>query len=932
VSNGAARINQKNKVHENLKKILRGGFMKMKKRLVIYSVITILLVCLFSLGSIVQFVINIEWFKEVGYISVYFTKILTVLKLMVPVFILSYIGIWLYYKGVRKSILHLKKVVEVNPKNDATHKKIFIACNLIVSLVFSYTFASAYWDMFLKFINAVSFNVKDPIFNMDVSFYIFKLPLIESLYSFIMVLLVCLILIKGVVFFAFKTKDTLHAGRTANPFEDLKELGKELITFGGKQIAIISSLIALSLSLGFLVNILNLGYSPRGVAYGASYTDIHVTLLFYKVLIVACAIAAVVIFTSVLRSKVKPIVISVAALVLISFVEVISSVVVQSSIVKPNEKQFEKPYIQNNISFTRKAFNIDNITTKDFNVKNDLIKEDISNNQKIVDNIRINSTAQALEFYNQVQILRYYYNFTDIDVDRYKINNKYSQVFIASREIDSKLLSPDTWQNTHMIYTHGYGVVMSKVNAVTSEGQPDFVIKDMPIANSTDIKLTNPRIYFGEQTDLYALVNTNVSEFDYPQGGSNKVTNYDGKAGIKMNVINKILFAINNGELNFLLSRDIKSTSKILINRNIVDRVKTIAPFLSYDQDPYVVVSEGKVYYMIDAYTTSTKYPYSQPQNGINYIRNSVKVVIDAYDGTTNYYMEDPTDPIVQTYAKIYPDFFKDISKIPDDLKAHFRYPSDIFNIQSAVLGKYHVTDPGVFYSGEDIWDVSKNANAVGGEVKTTIPPYIVRKLSDTDSEEMVLQQYFNIKTKYNMTAILGARMDVGNYGKLFLEEFPAEKTVYSPHLFNQSVSQDTTISAQLSLWNTGGSEVQYGDTVILPIENSLLYIEPLYLRASGKNSIPEMKKIILSYDNKLLMVDNIETGLQQIFNFKAPDKVITGETGTNVAPLSQAKIELIKQANDLYIKAIEAQKNLDWQKYGEYNKQLGDILKQLNK
>ncbi|MGH4117761.1 UPF0182 family protein [Clostridium sp.] len=904
--------------------------MTTKKKSVLYSVIIILIVCLFSLGSIVQFVINIEWFKEVGYLSVYFKKIVTMLKMMIPVFILTYLGIWLYYRSIRKSILHLKKVVEVNSMKESTQNKIFIACNLFVSFVFSFAFASAYWDMFLKFVNAVSFNVKDPIYNMDVSFYIFKLPLIESLYSFIITLLVFLVIIKGIVFIAFKSKDIFNAGRVQNGLVDPKEFGKEIIKFGGRQIAIIASLIALFLSLGFVVKIFNLAYSPRGVAYGASYTDIHVTLLFYKILIVACIIASVVIFISVLKSKVKPIIISISGIVLISIVQVISGAVVQSSIVSPNEKQFERPYIQNNIDLTRKAFNLEDITAKAFPVKNDLEKKDISDNQKTIDNIRINSTGQALEFYNQVQILRYYYNFNDIDVDRYKINGKYSQVLISAREIDSKLLSPDTWQNTHLIYTHGYGVAMSKVNAVTSEGQPDFVIKDMPISNSTDIKLTNPRIYFGEQTDMYALVNTSVSEFDYPQGEVNELTSYAGAAGIKMSFINKVLFAINNGELNFLLSRDINSTSKILINRNIVDRAKKIAPFLNYDQDPYVVVSEGKVYYILDAYTTSTQYPYSQPQNGINYIRNSVKVVIDAYDGSTNYYMADSTDPIVQTYAKIYPGFFKDISKIPADIEAHFRYPSDIFNIQSAVLGKYHVTDPGVFYSGEDIWDVSKNANSVGGEIKTTIPPYIIRKLPDEESEEMILQQYFNIKGKFNMTAILGARMDVGNYGKLVLDKFPAEKTVYSPHLFNQRVSQDTTISAQLSLWDSGGSEVQYGDTVILPIKNSLLYIEPLYIRASGKNSIPEMKKIILSYDSKLIMVDNMETGLAQIFNYKEPNEVITGD-GTTTEPLSQAKMELIKQANDLYLKALEAQRNLDWTKYGEYNKQLGTLLKQLN-
>ncbi|MBU3177910.1 UPF0182 family protein [Clostridium estertheticum] len=908
--------------------------MSKKKKFILSSIIIIILVCLFSIGNIAQIIINIEWFNTMGYLSVYFTKILTVLKLMVPVFILSYVGILLYYKGIKKSIAHMKKVVEVNTKKDVIENKIFIASNLFVSLVFSFAFSSTYWYMLLQFINAVSFNVKDPIFNLDVSFYIFKLPLIQSLYSFIMTLLVLLIIIKVMVFFVFKIKNTFNAGKTANPFDDIKSTFKELSVFAGKQIAIIASLIAFFLSLGYLLNSFNLVYSPSGVAYGASYTDIHVTLLFYKILIVTCIVAAVVIFINVLKSKVKPIIISAAAIVLISFVQVISAAVVQSSIVKPNQKELEKPYIQNNIDFTKKAFNIENITTTPFNIKNDLKQEDISSNKKTIDNIKLNSSTQALEFYNQVQILRYYYSFTDIDVDRYKINNKYSQVLVAAREIDSKSLEPITWQNTHMIYTHGYGVVMSKVNAVTTEGQPDFVIKDMPIANSTDIKLTNPRIYFGEKTNDYALVNTKVSEFDYPQGGADKITNYVGEAGIKMNLGNKLLFAINKGELNFLLSRDIKSTSKILINRNIVERAKSIAPFLTYDKDPYVVVSGGKIYYIIDAYTTSSKYPYSQPQNGVNYIRNSVKVVIDAYDGSTNFYISDSTDPIVQTYAKTFPKLFKDMSKVPADIKAHFRYPSDIFSIQSAVLSKYHVTDAGVFYNGEDFWDVSKNATAVGADVKTTIPPYLVEKLPGMDSEEMILQQYFNVKGKYNMTAILGARMDGENYGKLFLNKFPAsETTVYSPFQFKQRISQDTTISAQLSLWNTGGSQVQYGDTVILPIKNSLLYIEPVYLRASGKNSIPEMKKIIISYDNKLLMVDNIESGLEQIFNYKAPNAAVKTETGTTTTvPLTQTETKLIKQANDLYTKALDAQKSLDWAKYGEYIKQLGTLLKQLNK
>ena len=907
----------------------------MKTRLGVISIIVVIIICLFSLNNIVGFIVNIEWFNEMGYVSVYFTKILAIAKLMIPIFIISSIGIWVYYKSIRKSIIRLKKVVEVDAKKKSLENKLFIAFDIIISLLFSFSIASTYWYMVLQFTNAVNFNVKDPIFNIDVSFFVFKLPLIQSLYSIIMTLLVFLVIITIIVFFAIKAKDNFYVGRIPNPFEDIKEVGSGLILFAGRQLAILSSLIALFLSLGFLINSFNLVYSPRGVAFGASYTDIHVTLLFNKVLIVVSIIAAVVIFVSVLKSKVKPIIIAIVAIIFISVAEGISAAAVQNFIVNANEKELEKPYIQNNINYTRKAFDIENITTTPFSVKNDLTQKDISNNQQTIDNIRINSAAQALEFYNQVQIIRYYYNFSDIDVDRYKINNKASQVFIAAREIDSASLSPSTWQNTHMIYTHGFGVVMSKVNTVTSGGQPDFVIKDMPATNSTDIKLNNPRIYFGEQTNDYALVNTNVSEFDYPQGGANKITNYTGTAGIKMSLGNKLLFTIKNADINFMLSRDIKSTSKILINRNIVQRAQALAPFLTFDKDPYVVISGGKIYYILDAYTSSTKYPYSQPQNGVNYIRNSVKVVIDAYNGTTNFYIADATDPIVQSYAKIFPKLFKNLSQVPADIKAHFRYPSDIFNIQSTVVGKYHVTDPGVFYNGEDIWDVSKNANAVGAEVKTTDPVYLVEKIPGSDNEEMVLQQYFNIKGKNNMTAILGARMDVGSYGKMFLYKFPAETTVYSPYLFKQAISQDTTISAQLSLWNTGGSQVQYGNTVILPINNSLLYIEPLYLRASGTNSIPEMKKIVISYGSKLILVDNIQSGLEQIFNYQAPNAATNGPTGTTTNDISTktgAQATIIKKANDLYTKAIDSQKSGDWTKYGDYIKQLGDTLTQLNK
>jgi len=903
----------------------------MKKNLVLAITIFIILICISFFNRIVGLIVNIEWYKEVGYISVYFTQLVAIIKLMIPIFMISFIGIWLYYKSLRLSIIKYKRVVEVNSHKNKIEKRIFFTSNLIISLLISYVFSATYWYRILQFSNSVSFNTKDPIFNMDVSFYIFKLPLIQSIYGALVSLLAFLIFITFITYSVLSTKDKIYSTKGfKRNFSKIKLVNSGLTRFAGKQLAVISALIMICISVGYLLKAFGLVYSPRGVAFGASYTDVHISLLFYKIIIVVSLIAAIVIFISVLASKVRPILISIGIIVVLVISEGVVANVVQTFIVKSNEKTLEQPYIKYNIDYTRKAFNIEDIKAQPFEVKDNLTKDDIEDNKDTIGNIRINSYKPALEFYNQVQIIRYYYGFNDVDVDRYSVNNKSNQVFIAAREINSQAIDPNTWQNRHLIYTHGYGIVMSKVNSVTSEGQPDFVIKDMPPQNSTNIDLQNSRIYFGEKTDDYAIVNTKMNEFDYPKGGDNESNKYDGKAGIKMSFMNKLLFAVNQGDLNFLLSRDINSESKILINRNIVDRVKKIAPFLTYDSDPYIVVSNGKLYWVIDAYTSSDKYPFSQPQNNINYIRNSIKVVVDANDGTTDFYLVDKNDPIAISYSRIFPGLFKDTNTLSNDIMQHFKYPEDLFTIQCSILGKYHVTDPGVFYNGEDLWEVSKNQKQVEGQKDSSEAPYVVMKLPGEKNEEMVVLQYFNMRNKDNMVALFGARMDGENYGKMVVYKFPPQKTVYSPYLFKQKLNQDTSISKELSLWNKGDSQVQFGDTIIVPINNSLLYVEPMYLRASGKNSIPEMKRVIVSYGENIILAEDIESALEQMFNYKQEDKGISGINATTGN--SAEKLNKIKQVKEVYDKALEAQKSGDWAKYGEYIKQLGDMITELNK
>jgi len=914
----------------------------LKKKITLGIVIFILLFLLIFCGSIVNFIINIKWFNEVDYTSVYLTQIFATLKLMVPIFIISYLAIWFYYRSLRKSIYKWQKSVEANNSHKKLEKTIFVIADLIVSFLIAFSFSSTYWYRILQFSNATSFGKRDPIFNLDVSFYVFRLPLIETFYGVVMTILVLLVIITFATYGVLISKDNLFKGGDFTiPFARNMSFGRGSILnngitkFAGKQLAAVSSLIIFIMSLGYVIKALNLVYSENGVVFGAGWTDTHVTLLGYKITAVACIIASVVILVSILSGKIKPIVTSIIVIIGLMIVNVAASGITQNLIVKSNERNLESQYISNNIDFTRSAFNLKTVTEKPFNIASDLTKEDLTTNKDTIDNIKVNSFEQALEFYNQTQIIKYYYKFNDLDVDRYKIDGKGTQVFLAPREMDITALDSKTatWSNKHLVYTHGFGVAMNKVASVTSEGQPDYLIKNIPPENATDIKLSDPRIYFGEKTNDYAVVNNTLGEFDYPKGNGNQNYDYKGTAGIPMTGVNKLLFAINQGEMSFLLSGNITSDSKILINRNIMDRTQKIAPFLTYDKDPYIVLSNGKIYWIVDAYTTSNRYPYSQPNStGVNYIRNSIKVVIDASNGTTNFYIVDKSDPIAASYAKIFPKLFTPIEKIPAEIKEHFRYPEDMFKMQCEMMGKYHVTDANVFYNGDDLWQVAENQKQVNAEKTINNASYLYMKLPSETNNEMILMNYFNVRNKNNMNALFGARMDGDNYGKLVLYRLPSQGNIASPYQFKQQLSQDTTISSQITLWDAAGSNVIFGDTVILPIKNSLLYIEPVYLRAKGETSIPEMKKVIVAYGGKIVLTDSIDLALQEIFKLDptVPGTIVTTpSTGTTTPAADASKL---KNAKDLYDKALAAQKAGDWANYGDNIDKLGKLLGELGK
>ena len=553
-----------------------------------------------------------------------------------------------------------------------------------------------------------------------------------------------------------------------------------------------------------------------------------------------------------------------------------------------------------------------------------------------------------MQIYNQLQVLRYYYSFADVDIDRYEIDGSQRQVFIGARELDQSAFANQTWINKYLKYTHGYGAVVSPVNEVTTQGQPELWIKDLPPSSVTDeLKITRPEIYFGELTNDYVLVNTKEAEFDYPVGESNAETYYEGTAGIKMNMAHRLLFTLDKSNYRILFSGLITSDSKILLNRNINDRVQKIAPFLIYDNEPYLVITDdGRLVWIMDAYTATDKYPYSEIFtnsdslfNGKNYVRNSVKITVDAYNGDVDFYIIDQDDPIIQSYANIFPKLFKDIDEMPADLRAHLQYPPTLLDVQSQIYQTYHMQNTTVFYNKEDAWSIAKE---IYGDDTITIEPYYVNMcLPNSDKLEYLLIRPFTSYQKDNMVAWLAVRNDGEHYGEAVVLTFPKQSLIYGPLQIENRISNDSVISQNLSLWNQQGSSVIRGDLVVVPINESVLYVEPIYLTASTENSLPEIVRIIVAYHDKIVMANTLEECLAEIFSTDivypsnvtpedpsaAPDKDATVIIGGESVSYS----DLVQQINDAMENAKSSSQTGDWSAYGTYLKDLESKIKQLD-
>ena len=940
----------------------------------------VLLVLVLVVGAfllLVNFITDWMWFKEVGYVSVFFTQLFTELKFGIPMFIILALFINLYLRLLKRG--YFKKITSHEATDLKKLNRITWLISIVSSAIASFYAISLLWFNILQFVNSSDFGINDPMFNLDISFYVFRLEFLKQLNEMLIGAVVLVVIITVVYYTVLLTmhspdvfqqdaeepesdgsdEEERYTGGES-PFQGMGgDFGKVFGNFGRKQrshhrpqqrprhkqlddnnfrqllniasgqISVLGIILFVMIAINFLLKQFDLLHAHTGAVYGAGFTDVNITLWIYRILMVMALIGAITVTHHIRKREVRKIFRIPALMIVVGVIGVGASMLVQNFIVSPDEINKESKYLERNIEYTQYAYDLNDVSIQSFAADNKLTAADLSENTETIKNIRINDYEPVNTFYNQTQSIRKYYQFNDVDVDRYMVNGKYTQTYLGTREIDETKIQ-DTWLNRHLKYTHGYGVALSRVDTVTASGQPDVMIGNIPPeSNINEIQIKRPEIYFGELSNDYIMVNTSEDEFDYPDGDANKYAQYEGNAGIKLTLMNKLLFSIREGSMKILVSSNLKSDSKIIINRNVMERVRKIMPRLSYENDPYTVVADGKIYWMVDAYTTSSYYPYSEPYSGemggINYIRNSVKVVVDAYNGDVNFYLVDDKDPIANTFQKIYPDLFKSIDKMPEELRSHIRYPNTLFNIQAGVYGRYHMNDVKVFYQNEDAWDIADEI--YGTEQKKMTSNYYIVKLPGEQSAEFINSIPFTPQQKQNMTGLMVARNDGDNYGKLVLYTMPKSKTVYGPMQIEAQINQNTEISKDFSLWSSQGTTYKRGNLFVIPIESSLLYVEPIYLEAAN-SAIPEVKRVIVAYNDKIAYEPTLGQALASLFGEDTSSDITDDENGGTDEPTSAA--DWIKVANDAYDNAQDALKDGDWAAYGKYMDQLQEALKKL--
>jgi uncharacterized membrane protein (UPF0182 family) len=875
----------------------------------------------------IEIITDWYWFQEVGYENIFTVTFFTQMKVAAlfgaAFFAIFYLNLFLASRfSARGFWVDKDDLIHIPPweaGNQPIGALIFFG-SLLFSL-FAALRGSAQWENYLRFFQTTAFSISDPLFNRDIGFYVFQFPFLNHLYGWLMTVLILTTLATALIYFVRRC------------FQFIPPRTVRVTPAARIHLAVLIAALFFVGTGGVWLELNELLFTKRGVVFGPGYTDVTTQLWVLKLLMGVTVFCGLAILSLVFRRDWRLPAVGVAAFLIVIIVGTgIYPGLVQRFIVVPNEIVLEKPFLEQNIKYTRLAYRLNSVKDQEFPAEESLTREDLRRNDLTIKNIRLWDHAPLLSTYSQLQEIRTYYKFVDVDNDRYTVNGEYRQVMLSPRELSYRALPARTWVNEHLNYTHGYGVVLGPVNRISREGLPEFFIKDIPPVSSANIKITRPEIYYGETSNEYVFVRTKRPEFDYPVGEKNVYARYEGKGGVLLSFWRKLIFAARFGSFTILLSDDITSESRVMYYRKISERVSRVAPFVRLDPDPYLVISpEGRLLWFLDGYTVSDHFPYSEPIGDLgNYIRNSVKAVVDAYDGTVKLYISDPTDPIIQTYARIFPGVLKPLEEMPAELRSHIRYPPGMLNIQARMYSTYHMQDPQVFYNKEDLWSIPRKSGA-GGE-REMEPYYTIMRLPDGKKEEFVLLLPFTPSKKDNMSAWMAARCDPPQYGEVVVYNFPKQKLVYGPRQIEARIDQDGEISKQLSLWNQRGSQVIRGNLLAIPIEKSIVYVEPLYLSAE-KSSLPELKRVIVAYGNSVAMEENLELSLQQVFGGELiREKVAPKVAAAAVPQKEKADRQIAGEALAHYHKAQELLRQGNWAGYGDELKKMEEALRALEK
>jgi len=879
---------------------------------------------LFVVPTLVRVYTDWLWFGEVGYQEVFLRTLAAQGALGGVVFLFAFAVLYVNLRLAQKA-LKRREFTIMTPQGPHTIaldlsriKWLLYGATAIAALLLA-LYASSRWDIWLMARHAVAFGTSDPILGRDASFYVFQLPVLQFVYHllFMTVLLAAI----GVA--------AVHSSGQNLAFDPTR--GLVASQTARRHLSWLAATLLLLMGFNAWLGIPELLTAPTGIIHGASYVDVYARMPVQWMLVVVACIGALLAVYQTMVPRFWPIITAAALYAGVAIAGFLYGVILQRFFVAPNEQVREMPYIAYSIAATRIGFALDRVVERQLSGEAQLTLEDIERNAATLDNVPLWNDQPLLDTFGQIQEIRTYYDFVSVDNDRYLIDGEYRQIMLSARELNSASLPSRAWINERLTFTHGYGLTLGPVNEVTREGLPVLFIKDLPLTSSVDLKVTQPAIYYGELSNDHVFVKTATQEFDYPKGDDNVFGRYEGNGGVEIGgLLRRLLFATRFGSTDVLFSPSLSADSRVLMYRRISERVRRIAPFLAYDSDPYLAISEGRLVWIQDAYTTSTRYPYSTPTvGGLNYIRNSVKVTIDAYHGTIAFHLVDGNDPIAATLARVFPGLLQPLSDMPEDLRTRLRYPQGIFALQTAMFATFHMTSPSTFYNREDQWEVP--SIELGEKAMQMAPYYTIMKLPGESGPEFIQMLPYTPRQKDNLAAWMVARSDGDNYGQLMVFQLPKQTVIFGPRQIAARINQDQVIAPQITLWNQQGSEVIQGTLLVIPIEESLLYIRPLYLRAAG-GRIPELKRVVVAYQNRIVMEETLDAALARLFPTAAPRRAGAARDVRVIEPaVSPAIDDLARQAQAHYQRAMQAQRDGNWALYGEEIKRLGEALERIN-